>query len=168
MLSFDRARLLSLPSSCRTCPLGAPVAHSELLWPTPRLNMHTVAHANTRLCKDKVSALNCFSLLQNKQVSLDFTTELTPPPQPRTPHRERTVKLLQKWKKSAYSSLPDGFPAARCGLEAIRDMCVCECVGGSISPESGGRHCPLAVYPISVLFTPLCTSIHSLLPLTCF
>lgn len=73
--------LYSLSLSSPSASLAHSVSqYSELLLPTPRLNMHTLAHANSRLCIDKVSTLNRFFHFQNKHVPLDFTTELTPRP----------------------------------------------------------------------------------------
>lgn len=106
---------------------------------------------------------------------LDFTTELTsspplpPPPPPLPPvFGSRCFKASREVEKSLHNYLRC-FPLQRDVDLKLSGMLVCVRGGeGSVSPESGDRHCPLAVSTRNVFFTPLCTSIHSPLPLTCF
>lgn len=113
-----------------------------------------------------------FPHFKNKHVPLDFTTELTspppPPPLPPSFHSHCFKASREVWKKSLHNYLRC-FPPQRDVDLKLSGTLVCMCGGeGSVSPESGDRHCPLAVSPRNVFFTPLCASIHSPLPLTCF
>lgn len=119
VLSCDRAQLVSLLSSCRTCPLGAPVAY----WIIAAHSSIKYAHSCPRKHSPEIKPLLWTASPSFKTYKCLLAD--TPPPQ-RHPLREGLVKLLKKWIKSVYSTWR--FPCSVLWLEAIRDVWACVCV----------------------------------------
>lgn len=178
---LERAQLIDLS------PKASPfLSHPQLQLPTPVLWI-TAAHSSIKyastgprkqLQRQSLSgaALNPFPPTSKTNTCLS-TLPLSWHPHHRylrhrlhsLPYSAHVVsKRAEKWKKSLHNYLRC-FPLQRDVDLKLSGMLVCVRGGeGSVSPESGDRHCPLAVSPRNVFFTLLCTSIHSPLPLTCF